>query len=69
MYTKFKTRYVKELPFVKRSYSQGVPVPFLANMVYKRVRVRPLGGASPYKTLFVGSEHSTVFIFVQVAKH
>ena len=38
MYTKFKTRYVKEVPFGKRSYSQGAPVPFPAKMVYKRVR-------------------------------
>ena len=32
---------------VKGRYTKGVP--FQSKMVYKRVRVRPLGGASPCK--------------------
>ena len=36
MYTKFKTRYVKEVPFVNSSYMKGVP--FLPKIVYKKVR-------------------------------
>ena len=45
---KFETRYVKEVPFVNGRYTKGAP--FLPKMVYKRVRVAPLAGASQYKT-------------------
>ena len=49
--TKFKTRYVKGVPFVYRRYTKGVT--FWLKMAYKRVRGWTLayGGSSPYKTL------------------
>ena len=40
---------MRGVPFVNRRYEKGVTL--LSKMIYKRVRVAPWGGDSPYKTL------------------
>ena len=53
---------MKGVPFSNKRYTKGVHVFSEKKIVYKRVRVGPGGGASPYKT-FLGTPRAPNLCF------